>query len=80
VPRRENLNKTKPIEINVILLKMQRTEYTNYVETGDFPRDPFGILKKGKKRILHFPQSKLIQFYLKILLFVDKPEFCDVRL
>ena len=24
-------------------------------------------------------QSKLIWFYLKILRFVDKPEFCDAR-
>jgi len=51
------LNKKKPIEINVILLK-NATEDTNYVETGDFPRDPLGILKKGKNRILYFPSGR----------------------
>ena len=37
---------------------MQRTEDTNNVETGDFPRDPLGILKKGKYRILYFPSGR----------------------
>jgi len=38
--------------------KTQRTEATIYVETGDFCRDPVGILKKGKNRILYFRSGR----------------------
>jgi len=38
--------------------KIQRTEDTVNVETGDFPRDPLAKVETGKNRILYFPSGR----------------------
>ena len=51
-----DINNPSPTSIRSLVF--HGTGFTIYVETGDFPRGPLGILKKGKNRILYFPSGR----------------------